>query len=450
MGMRSLVLLLPALLAAGDEPGKPIALKANPGAATVLHRSQLLPPLEHAVGEAIVLGDRRIPARVTDKGALELDLHGDGKWKAFSKPGPVQVPLEAEGPKPGQKRKLAVTLALSRGEDKAWHYQNVTRLGFQIGADGVEVVDADGDGVWNEPGVDGMCWLGQEWVWPLPAKGDRWCTPGAEVSGFSCGPWGEDATATVRPLATTLPATLPLLRNINDERARIGLPPRPEDAALSAPLQKHCAYMKGQNNLAHEEDKAKPGYSPEGHEAGMNSILGQGTPPERLGTQMVATFYHRQDVIRPGTAGFGLGNDGAYSGIDGRRNLGAWKLQWPVLCPVPGQREVPLAFAPEMPDPINGDKEAGWPITVYFEKGAPKLVAASLKVKGQAAEVPCYRFDGAEGGKTDFNRFQHVVALIAKDRLAPGTTYEVAMDTGEWKLAWEFTTTGAAAKGKGR
>ena len=55
------------------------------------------------------------------------------------------------------------------------------------------------------------------------------------------------------------------------------------------------------NILTHPEDKGKPGYSEEGHRAGMRSILGQGHSAEGVASGMVNTYFHRQDVIRPGS-----------------------------------------------------------------------------------------------------------------------------------------------------
>lgn len=451
--MRLPLLLAASVLANAAEPARPagdqpLAVKAKAQAATVLYRSQILPPLDRPVGEAINIGGRTMAARTTAKGALEVDLAGDGKFKAFAKTGPLSLTLEKDKPngRPGEKARLPITLWLDKGGDGAWTWRNATRIAVQIGPDVVELVDADGDGAWNTPGKDGLGWAGQEWVWPLPAEDERWCTPAACIASFSIGPWGEEPRASGRPLATVLPETLPMLRALNLARARLGLPTRPEDPALSAPLQKHCAYMVGTTVLAHPEDPGKPGYTPEGHEAGMNSILSKGVPPENVPDNMIATFYHRIDCVRPRTLGFGLGSQGGFCGIDGRRNQHQAPVQWPILVPAPDQAEVPTAFIAEMPDPIPGDKSAGFPITAYFDaepvlkKGVLTVVAGPGQKPG--TEVDCYRFDAKSGGEITHNRYQKVAALIPKEPLASGAVYEVAMEVeaggATWVRTWRF------------
>lgn len=453
--MRLPLLLAACAFAAAADPAKPapasdqpLALKAKVQAATVLYRSQILPPLDRPVGEAIAIGGRTMPARTTAKGALEIDVAGDGKHKTFAKPGPLSLTLEKDKPngRPGEKSRLPISLWLDKGADGAWTWRNATRITVQIGPDVVDLVDADGDGSWNGAGTDGLCWSGQEWVWPLPAADEPWCTPGAAIASFAIGPWGEEPKATGRALATVLPETLPMLRNLNQARARLGLPARPEDPALSAPLQKHCAFMVGTGVLAHPEDPGKPGYSVEGDEAGKNSILSKGVPPENVPDNMIATFYHRIDCVRPGTLGFGLGSQGGFCGIDGLRSLSKTAGQWPILVPVPDQTEVPTAFITEKPDPIPGDKSAGFPITAYFDaeavlkKGVLTVVAGPGQKPGTM--VDCYTFDSKAGGEVTHNRYQKVVALIAKEPLAVGATYEVAMEVEvggkQWSRTWRF------------
>jgi hypothetical protein len=451
--MRLPLLLACCTLATAAEPARPasdqpLALKAKAQAATVLYRSQILPPLDHPVGEAIAIGGKSMPARTAAKGALEVDVAGDGKFKTFAKSGPLTLTLEKDKPngKPGEKSRLPITLWLDKGTDGAWTWRNATRITVWFGPDAVDLVDADGDGAWNGAGTDGLCWSGQEWVWPLPAADEPWCTPGAAIASFSIGPWGEEPKATGRALATVLPDTHAMLRNLNLARARLGLPARPEDPALSAPLQKHCAYMVGTTVLAHPEDAGKPGYTAEGHEAGMNSILSKGTAAELVPDNMIATFYHRIDCVRPGSLGFGLGSLGGFCGIDGRRSLAKAAGRWPILVPVPDQTEVPTAFITEMPDPIPGDKSAGYPITAYFD-AEPVLKKGVLTVVGGPGQKPgsvvdCYAFDSKTGGEVTHNRYQKVVALIAKEPLAVGATYEVAMEvevgSKEWSRTWRF------------
>lgn len=453
------VAVLPVLLAA-SEPTPPqapadraIPIKAVAEKAAAMYRTQVLADLDRPVGSAITLAGRTIAARTGEKGELELDLAGDGKWKSYSRASTVATTIDLPAAD-GKTKAMNVSLYVQKGADGGWLYRNITQLAIRVGQEGLMVVDVDGDGLWNEAGVDGMAWAGQEWLWPLPAGDERFATRTLDLTGLAFGPQGQDAALSGRPLATTVAETLPILRNTNDERVRIGLTPRPENAKLSADLQKHCAYMALNKTLTHPEDSGKPGYSKEGHNAGMRSILSMGTAPERIATMMVETYFHRQDVIRPETRAFGVGFDGGYGGIDGRSDMDkSGKYRWPVLWPVPDMTEVAMVYQKEAPDATPGDGQAGIPITVFFGSGKPtlaswKLVALDGKAAGQP--IDCYPFDAKTGASPDMTGYQRCVCIIPKDPLQGGLTYEVsiAADTagGRWERTWRFATVGGGKR----
>ncbi len=433
-----------AQLAASTAPDgdRPITLTLSAARAPAMYQVQGEPGIDHVIGDAITVAGATIPAR-RDGEKLELDLARDGKFKA-ARPGPVSVTLGETG----EKKRDKLDLLLTRRADGVWTYRVLTVLVGHLGKEAIAVVDVDGDGVFNEPGVDAVALGAATLAFPLPRADERWCTATHELTGFAFGPRGDDVSLSGRPLTTMLPETAPLMADINAQRLLYGLTPRGEDAALSAPLQKHCLYMVGTGVLAHPEEQSRPGYSADGHEAGMSSILSQGTAAGNVAEMMVATFYHRQDVVRPDTLAFGVGYAGKFGGIDGRRHLGG-PQRWPIVIPHADAVGVPLRFQTEAPDPIAGDKEAGFPITVYFGAGGALLKEARLEAldKNGLRAVECYRFDAAEGGSVDFNRFQNVVGLIAKEPLAAATHYQVTMvvDIGgtPWNRTWRFATIGA-------
>lgn len=445
-----LLACLPLALAAGEAADQkvPVVCKWASGSPAAALRCQVQGAWDRPVGEGITLCGQRIAARLDAKGALELDQEGKGVFRAVPAKG-GQVPVRVKRQQDGKEVSATLTLQISKRADGTWVYRNASALGLMAGGEALLVVDVDGDGAFNSPGRDGLLWLGQSQAFPLPAASERWCTAKLDLTGLSLGPWGEGAALLGRALATTVPEALPVLQDVNRQRALLGLTPRPENPQLSADLQKHCRYLEGTGKLAHPEDKNIPGYTPEGHAAGMRSILGMGTAAEALATVMVATFYHRQDVIRPNTSAFGVGYADRFGGIDGRTDLDKkLPVAWPVLCPAPQQTEVPLAFAPESPDPIAGDREAGFPVTAYFGSAKLKLTAGSLAPLGPDGKpgpaVDCYRFDAGQGGDPSFNRFQRVVALIAKDPLRAKTTYQVRLavevDGQAQELDWKFAT----------
>jgi hypothetical protein len=460
-------LLLLALLLAQSKPAAPAASDEDRALpirvafqdATTSYQAQLLGDLDRPVGEGITMGAVLIPAAVNDKGGLELDLKNDGKPRTISgKREVISVAVQGEGEKP---KTINVKLEFHRREDGTWVYRNLTVLHVQIGAEQFVIVDANGNGSYSDAKADGMAWEGRTWLFPLPGEHERWCSATMDLVGLQLGPLGEKAAIKGKPLATTVPAALPILKGVNEERVEIGLAPRPEDPKLSADLQKHCKYMSMTGVLAHPEEPGKAGYTPEGNAAGMRSILGRGTAPENVAAMMVGTYFHRQDVIRPASMAFGVGCEGTFTGIDGRTAMGQAPPQyWPVLCPVPGQAGVGTTYNKEAPDACPGAQSAGYPITVYFGTSNLKLKEWSLKaLERGAAQLPpgpksppgsaldCYAFDPQTGASADMTRYQAAVALIPKDPLKVNVDYEVSMTVDvngkPWSKTWRFSTSQA-------
>jgi hypothetical protein len=164
---------------------------------------------------------------------------------------------------------------------------------------------------------------------------------------------------------------------------------------------------------------------------------------------MVETYFHRQDVIRPETLAFGVGYEGRYGGIDGRSNMGKKDAyRWPILCPVPDQREIALHYGKESPDATPNDDKAGYPITVYFGTGKPELKNYELiSAKDPKTPIECYAFDHKQGASAEFSGYQSCVAIIPKDPLEAASWYQVSMTVEHagktWSKTWRFATLGA-------
>jgi hypothetical protein len=447
---------LALLLLATAQDEKTIRIQVAPQDVPSHFQAQLLGDLDRPVGDGLTLGGVIMPAKVNDKGALELDAKDNGKTRTITKRDIVSVQVQGEGDKP---KSMTVKLEFRKREDGTWVYRNLTTLHVQIGAEQFVIVDANGNGSYADAKQDGMAWEGRTWLYPLPGEFERWCSATMEFTGLTLGPVGENASVKAKPLATTNPAALGILKGVNEERVEIGLTPRPEEPKLSADLQKHCKYMAANNMLTHPEEQGKPGYSKEGHEAGMRSILGRGRSAEDVAAMMVQTYFHRQDVIRPNTMAFGVGIEGAFTGIDGRSAMGqAPAVYWPVLCPVPGQSGVGLTYGKEAPDACPGDNSAGYPITVYFGTSNLKLTEGTLKMlppgtgqlppgaKTPAGSTPvdCYLYDPQTGASSDMTRYQMCVALIPKDPLKANADYEVTVSVDvagkPWSRTWRFNT----------
>jgi hypothetical protein len=447
-----LAILLAASLPDDDKSLKVVmAAQDTPG-----HwQAQLLGDLDRPVGDRLEFGGQSIPAKVNDKGGLELDLKNDGKPRTVTgKHEIITVPIKGAGDKP---KSLNAKLEFQKVGDK-WVYRNLTQLHVQIGAEQFVVVDANGNGDYNDADEDGLAWEGRSWLFPLPGESERWCSATMNFTGLKFGPLGEAPEVKGKPLATTVAAALPILKGVNEERVQIGLTPRPEDEKLSADLQKHCKYMATNNILTHPETKGKPGYTEEGNAAGNRSILGQGHSADKVAEGMVNTYFHRQDVIRPGSLGFGVGIEGAFSGIDGRSSMRKIREAcWPVLCPVPGQSGIATNYAKEAPDATPGDTSAGYPITVYFGTSSLKIKEWKLSAypPGTMAlpagtklppgtPVDCYVLDPTQGASSDFSKFQACACLIPKEPLKVNVDYEVSMTVdvagAPWSKTWRFST----------
>ncbi len=452
-GWTAVALFAGALAAPAAPECKPIRASARPETARALYLTQITAPLDMPVGDTIKIAGLTIPAQYGERNVLKIDARGKGNLMTYRNDQTISVTLEREG----AKRPLPVRLFLKKHPDGSWTYRNVTQLGVQIAGEQFVIIDANANGLYNEPGVDGMAIRGHRYLFPLPGPDESWCSTKWEFTGLTFGPWGEEIQVSGRPLATANGAGLPVLQGIIEERLKLGLTPRPEDPKLSADLQKHCGYMSSNGTLTHPESKGKPGYSPEGHKAGLRSILSMGTPDEQVAFGMVTTYFHRIDVIRPDTYAFGVGYAGRYGGIDGRAGMrkGAPQTFWPVLCPAPEQTDVPLRYNRENPDATPGDNAAGYPITVQFHTSRLKLTghklypipSARAMAQAQRAALPeidCYTYDPSTGASAGMTKYLRCVCLIPKDPLQSGQLYEVTMevevDGKPWTRTWRFTT----------
>lgn len=451
-----LVSLVPLWAGENGVEFKALRTAARPGQAQGVYYAQLLGALDRPVGEALKLADLVIPARVGDQGQLELDLRNNGTFTAYRNDQSVSLNLT----RADTKQTLSIQIALKKGADGTWTYRNITPLSLQIESDQLVLIDANGNGLYGEPGVDGLALKDQKYLFPLPSPDEHWCTLTQELTGLSLGPWGEDFKVNGRALATQTAGTLSVLKGVIEERLKVGLTPRPEDPKLSAELQKHCAYMAANNKLTHPEEQGKPGYSKEGNDAGKRSILSAGMSPGQIAANMVQTYFHRIDVIRPDALAFGVGYSGKYGGIDGRTNRMKTRSNglWPVLCPAPEQDDIGLTYGREGPDATPGDDRAGFPITVQFNTRKLSLKSYALralppggrvagaKASPEAPAIDCYAFDPQTGAETGMTRFLQCVCIIPKDPLKGSTDYEVTMavdvDGKPWTRTWHFRTQG--------
>jgi uncharacterized protein YkwD len=234
------------------------------------------------------------------------------------------------------------------------------------------------------------------------------------------------------------------------------------DGALCKGCRFHAHYLavnSGHPALElglNKEDKRLKGYTLQGEKAAKASFIAYhpDDPVAPLDQWMAMTFF-RLILLDPDLRriGFGCTKDkskGWVTVFDKVRGLGTDQV---VLYPMPNQKDVPLAFTPEDPNPIPeaDGKGAGFPVTVTFpvRKGV-RNVTASLKEKGDKAVA----FWLSTPQKPAYKRLYQAknVCLIPKEALKPATTYTVTVtaevdDWGwqRWRKTWSFTTAGKDA-----
>jgi hypothetical protein len=255
------------------------------------------------------------------------------------------------------------------------------------------------------------------------------------------------------------------LERINVHRKAAGLDPVTMDPALSKGCGLHAQYLVTNSKHPstdglgmHSEDAKLPGFTKEGAAAGKAAVVFPTGDPLAAVDKWMASLFHRVPLLDPELAKVGLGfaKGGKWGGyvvvdtINGRQPKQVLKE---TSYPADGQKDVPLAYAPEVPDPIpeHKDKPAGYPITVTFPDDKVVKDVTGTLVDGANKDVPIYLSSPEKpaGGQGQFQR--NTICLFAQAPFKPNTTYTVSLkakvDKQEWTKTWSFTT-GAAAKKK--
>jgi len=250
----------------------------------------------------------------------------------------------------------------------------------------------------------------------------------------------------------------PVLDRLNAHRKAAGLEPLAADPALAKGCAAHAAYLvrnvddpSTQGLGLHSEKPTLPGYSKEGEKAAKAAVIFLGKEGPDAVEGWIGSLLHRIPLMqsRLRKIGYGVargGPAGVTVVLDATNGMGVGKDSPVVLYPADGQKDVPLAFSPEIPDPIpeSADKRAGYPVTAIFSEGAlVKDVKASLK-DADGREVAVWLSTPEKPAAADYQR--NTVGLIAQEPLKPATTYTVAIAarvTGKpWLRTWSFTTAG--------
>lgn len=248
----------------------------------------------------------------------------------------------------------------------------------------VYFLDMDGDGKFNERGVDAWGLTGLNYVLPLEE------TAVIELTRYT---WDVDEDGSFvhfagEPVALD-PKQTRVFRQFNYWRLMNGLPPVDFDPKLARACAAHCAWME-KNGFKHVAEDGDEPIPPEAGEAGRRSCLSQEKPGMSV-LMFYATFYHRLPLFDPATRAIGIGNSARYTAIDGitRTEPRAWR--YPIIVPAPNTDLQPTNFPPEQPRPFPDEvKKPGFPITLTFDHTEITDVKAQLSMsfRRRAIDIP--------------------------------------------------------------
>ena len=160
----------------------------------------------------------------------------------------------------------------------------------------------------------------------------------------------------------------------------------------------------------------------------------------------MATFYHRLPLLEPGLCGIGVAVDRDVVVLDSGSLLNSYTGEAHVRWPAPLASDVPLAWRPELPNPVPDEDQSGWgyPITVQSYWGVEGKVGTlelALFVDESDKPVECHLVSPTS---TKQKRIKPADAycLIPKERLEPNTRYRVEATVVErgTSFKWTFKT----------
>ena len=243
---------------------------------------------------------------------------------------------------------------------------------------------------------------------------------------------------------------------INLHRKAAGLEPVVLDPILSKGCAAHAEYLvrnvdhpSTEGLGLHAEDAKLPGYTKEGERAGKASVIFLGLEGTAAVEGWIGSLFHRIPLLqsRLKKVGYGLARGGPAKVtvvLDATNGLGVGKDAPAVLYPAEGQKDVPLVFSVEIPDPIpeSDDKKAGYPLTAIFGEGSlVKDVKAILK-DASGKEVPFWLSTPEKPAHKDYQR--NTVGLIPKEPLQQIATYTATVSARvngkAWTKTWSFLT----------
>ena len=301
------------------------------------------------------------------------------------------------------------------------------------------LVDVNGNGRWDDDGVDGWQEKGGDYLLPYEQP---------LVLGDLLVDLARVAPDALRYRVTPVEAPAEhraALSALNAVRTRNGIAPVTHDAALSEGCRLHCLYCAA-NGLAHEEDPERPGYTEAGARAGPRSNVMTGTTLARAAEDAYRTFYHRRAIMQPGTRAVGFGAAHGYVAVDGLSRVEPRPWRWPVILPAPDTDGQPTAYNHgESPHPVPLEPQAGLPITLTWPQGTKiEDVRASVETAGRGSAVRAHVSWPGHPADASIPDNHDTIGVIPGERLRPRTTYrvhvEATVEGRPYERTFEFRT----------
>lgn len=360
-------------------------------------------------------------------------------------------------------RRMWMRWLARRGEDPVWSHSMVDAIGKISGDDltksalVVEYMVETGalpafvKAMWDKPPVSASYEkaLGRPLA-AFEAEFREWLLAGEPPNGLV----QRLGTPAVEPLSPVEKACLARLDEIRRQTLGKTAPSVDLDRELSDGCRAHALYLDKHPKQqaawpdAHEEYADQEGFTVAGARAGLSSVIMPGSNgPEDAIAGWMATFYHRLPLLEPGLVRVGWGLEKGVAVLDsGSLVAPPEKSVW-VAWPPAAARDVPRRFAPELPNPVEGEDQSAWgyPVTLQFANFEPEpdvRMRLHLGTTRGGAEVPCH-FSTPETPTNPQLAPTGSFCLIPKRTLAPNTTYTVAVDgwpKDSGGADWTFTT----------
>ena len=252
---------------------------------------------------------------------------------------------------------------------------------------------------------------------------------------------------------------------INYRRSQAGLAIMQRDARIDRAASAHAGYQQLNNLVTHDEDASKSGftgvtapdrlraagYPLEAAAVADGEVIAATAEPDGFAAAegLMGAIYHRYLILEPRFDLAGSGSThraGGYYWLNvnfvatsDSRRLGAGRI---VVWPMPDQKNVRTSSLSdeETPDPVAGQNEVGFPVSVHADGGTRLSVSRFVIRERGGADLQVKLLERGSDSETPTS----AAAIIPLIVLRKGTTYEVefsgAIDGTPVSRSWSFST----------